>query len=62
MNITETFRRKNKHHKPIIVFKELYRDYFKHNTPLKNSCLGQTKVDSFSQFGTIRNENFIKKK
>jgi len=30
MNITESFRRKNKYHKPIIVFKEFYRDYFKH--------------------------------
>jgi hypothetical protein len=29
MDITSNFRRKVKYHKPIIVFKELYRDYFK---------------------------------
>ncbi len=62
MNITETFRRKNKHHKPIIVFKELYRDYFKHNTPLNYSSSDQTKVDSSSQFGTLRNKNNTSKK
>lgn len=38
MDITSNFRRKIKYHKPVLVFKELYRDYFKNTkkTSLKH--------------------------
>ena len=60
MNITETFRRKNHYHKPILVFKELYRDYYKQSSPFKYHNPNVIKSTSdMTKFKTLSYENTL---
>lgn len=57
MNITETFRRKNKYHKPIIVFKQLYRDYFKQSPKSPENMMKMYRVSEGTQCKSPRYQN-----
>lgn len=59
MNITETFRRKNPYSKPILIFKELYRDYYKQSSPFNYKNPNVTTSASCSNFKNFNNKNIL---